>query len=76
MVLYTVKQLYIPSPENCLSVTILETVSAVGQVLPPVLIIPGKIHMDSWYHSNLGGIELFLLSDTGYSNSQLMLDWL
>ena len=72
----TAKQLYTPSPENRLSITILETVSAVGVVIPPVLVIPGKIHMDSWYHSNLEGTELFLLSDTGYSNTQLALDWL
>jgi hypothetical protein len=32
--------------------------------------------MDSWYHPNLEGAELFLLSDTGYSNTQLALDWL
>ena len=70
------KQLYTPSPENRLSITILETVSTVGEVIPPVLVIPGKIHMDSWYHSNLDSTELFLLSDTGYSNTQLALDWL
>jgi hypothetical protein len=69
----TAKELYTPSPENRLSITILEAVSAVGAVIPPVLIIPGKIHMDSWYHSNLQGTELFLLLDIGFSNSQLAL---
>jgi hypothetical protein len=72
----TAKELYTPSPENRLSITILEIVSAIGAVIPPVLIIPGKIHMDSWYHSNLQGTELFLLSDSGFSNSQLALRWL
>ena len=43
----TVKELYTPSPENCTSITILEAVSAVGKVIPPILIILGKIHMDS-----------------------------
>ena len=70
------KELYTPSLENRTSITILETVSAVGGVLPPILIIPGKIHMDSWYHTNLEGTELILLSDSGYSNSQLALRWL
>jgi hypothetical protein len=69
IVLHTAKQLYTPSLENCLSITILETVSAVGVLIPPVLVIPGKIHIDSWYYSNLEGTELFLLSDTGYSNT-------
>ncbi|KFY20161.1 hypothetical protein V493_07734, partial [Pseudogymnoascus sp. VKM F-4281 (FW-2241)] len=72
----TAKELYTPSPENRLSVTVLETVSAVGGSIPPVLVLPGKIHMDSWYHENLLGTELFLLSDTGFSNSQLALRWL
>ena len=70
------KELYTPSPENRTSITILETVSAIGGVIPPVLIIPGKIHMDSWYHPNLLGTELFLLSDTGFSNTYLALRWL
>ncbi|KFY20625.1 hypothetical protein V493_07644 [Pseudogymnoascus sp. VKM F-4281 (FW-2241)] len=72
----TAKELYTPSPENRTSITILETVSAVGKVIPPVLVIPGKIHMDSWYHTNLEGTELVLLSDSGFSNSQLALRWL
>ena len=70
------KELYTPSPENRTSITILKAVSAVGKVIPPVLIIPGKIHMDSWYHTNLKGTELFLLSDSGFTNSQLALRWL
>ena len=72
----TAKELYTPSPENRLSITILETVSAVGRTIPPVLIIPGKIHMDSWYPSNRYSTELFLLSNTGFSNSHLALRWL
>jgi transposase len=70
------KELYTPSPENRTSITILEAVSATGEVIPPVLVIPGKIHMDSWYHSNLQGTELVVLSDSGFSNSQLALRWL
>jgi hypothetical protein len=69
-------ELYTPSPENRTSITILEAVSAVGGVIPPVLIIPGKIHMDSWYHTSLEGTELILLSESGYFNSQLALRWL
>ena len=44
------KELYTPSPENWTLITIIEAVSAIGGVIPPLLIIPGKIHMDSWYH--------------------------
>jgi hypothetical protein len=76
MVPRAVNALYTPSPENRTSITILETVSAVGKVIAPVLVIPGKIHMDSWYHTNLEGTELVMLSDTGFSNTQLALWWL
>jgi hypothetical protein len=42
-----VKQLYTPSPENRVSITIIEAVSAAGQNIPPVLVVPGKIHMEA-----------------------------
>ncbi|KFY32618.1 hypothetical protein V493_00029 [Pseudogymnoascus sp. VKM F-4281 (FW-2241)] len=71
-----IKQLYTPSPENRISITIREAVSAAGQNIAPVLVVPGKIHMEAWYPQNLNGNELILLSETGYSNSELALRWL
>ena len=47
IVLKAAKELYTLSPKNRTSITILEAVSAVGKVIPPVLVILGKIHMDS-----------------------------
>ena len=70
------KELYTPSPENRTSITVIETVSATGKVIPLVLVVPGKIHMDSWYSKNLKGTELIQLSETSYSNSELALRWL
>ena len=71
-----VKQLYTPSPENRISITIIEAVSTAGQSIAPILVVPGKIHMEAWYPENLYRNELILLSETGYSNSQLALRWL
>jgi len=71
-----VTELYTASPENRTSITIIEAVSAVGKVTPPVLIIPGKVHMESWYHESLQGTELILLSESGFSNDQLAMKWL
>jgi hypothetical protein len=68
--------LHTASPENLTSITVIEAVSAVGKATPPVLIIPGKVHMDSWYHESLRGTELILLSESGYSNDQLAIEWL
>jgi hypothetical protein len=71
-----VKQLYTLSPENRVSITIIEAVSAARQNIPLVLVVPGKIHIEAWYPENLSGNELILLLETGYSNSQLALRWL
>jgi hypothetical protein len=70
------KELYTPSPENWTLITIIETVLVVGEVIPPILIIPGKVHMNSWYHPNLRGTERILLSDSRFTNDKLGLRWL
>jgi hypothetical protein len=57
---------YTTSPENRRSISIIETISAAGKTIPPVLIIQAKLHMESWYHDALQGDELMLLSESGY----------
>ena len=76
MVPRAVKQLYTPSPENRISITIIEAVSAARQKIALVLVVLGKIHIAAWYPQNLDGNELILLSETGYSNNQFALWWL
>jgi len=49
IVLAIVHELYTLSLENRTLITIVELVSASGKVIPPVLIIQGKRHMESWY---------------------------
>ncbi|KFZ13517.1 hypothetical protein V501_03673 [Pseudogymnoascus sp. VKM F-4519 (FW-2642)] len=66
----------IPGGEQVSSVTVVEAVSASGKVIPPVLIIQGKTHMESWYHINLHGTERMMLSDSGYINDELAMEWL
>ena len=67
----TITELYTLSPENRISITIIESVCSNGTVIAPVLIIPSKTHMESWYHENLAGEERILLSKSGYSNDEL-----
>ena len=38
---------YTASPEDRRSISIIEIISAVGRVIPPVLIIQAKLHMES-----------------------------
>ena len=49
----TATVLYTPSPENRTLITIIKAVSVSGKVIPPILIIPAKVHMESWYYESL-----------------------
>jgi hypothetical protein len=42
-----IKEIYIGIPENRISLTIIESISADGKAIPPVVIIPGVIIMVS-----------------------------
>jgi len=73
-----VKELYSLSPENRKSVAIIETISCINvKKIPPVIIVPGLIHMESWYRNQtMTGGELVLLSPTGFINDQLAIEYL
>ena len=54
---------------------VMEDVSATGQIIPPFIILPGKVHMRSWYKQLglLPGIRL-VVSDNGWTNDALGLE--
>src|ERR1700716_3377306 len=68
--------MYVPMAENRKSVTVIESICAIGQVQPPIIIVQGRQHMESWYNEKLSGNELVLLSDSGYTNSELAMIFL
>jgi hypothetical protein len=73
------KELYTASPENRLSVTIIETICADGsKPIPPVIICPGVRIMESWFGDGetFEGGELIMTSPTGYTNDLLAMTWL
>jgi hypothetical protein len=45
-------------------------------VIPPVIIVQGQQHMESWYYEKLSGDELILLSDSGYTNNEIAMLYL
>jgi hypothetical protein len=58
-------------------VTVIETVGATGWLLPPMVIVKGKIHLSTWYNdSNLPQDWTIALSEKGWTNDQLGLYWL
>ena len=57
--------------------SVLETISAMGVVLPPFIVWQGKSHRESYY--NQGGIELeatFAMSPSGYMDDELGLEFM
>jgi hypothetical protein len=68
IVLITAFKLYTLSLENKALITVIKAVLVSGKVTPPILIILGKVHMESWYHESLMGVETILLLETSYTN--------
>jgi hypothetical protein len=61
---------YLPSNNSHDYVTAIEAISAGGAVIDEVLILPGRVHLERFYHE-LQGEVLVGLSDSGYANDEL-----
>jgi len=71
------KELYTPSPKNRQSLTIIETVYADRRPpLPPFIICPGQQIQENWIHDNLKGQETITTSLTGYTNNDVIIEYL
>jgi hypothetical protein len=68
VVLIRIKEIYTGIPENYLSVTIIECISADGNTIPPVIIVPGIRIIVSWFNNNITRHELIIVSESGYTN--------
>ncbi|RPB02712.1 hypothetical protein L873DRAFT_1787445 [Choiromyces venosus 120613-1] len=77
IVLTQVKELYTTSPENCKSLTIIETICADGrEPPPPVIICPSEKVMENWIQDNLTRAKVIAVSPTGYTNERIAIAWL
>jgi hypothetical protein len=71
------KEKYTPSPENRTSVSVIDDICADGsKPPPPVIVCPGKRHMENWFHESKKGGERIMLSASGYTNEPLAIQWL
>ncbi|RPA94366.1 hypothetical protein L873DRAFT_1793035 [Choiromyces venosus 120613-1] len=69
-----VKELYTASPENCKSLTIIETICTDGSPpIPPVVICPGEKIMENWINDNLTGAAVIAVSKSGYTDENIAL---
>jgi DDE superfamily endonuclease len=71
-----IKEMYVGVPENRLSLTVIESISADGKAIPPVVIVPGGTIMESWFHENMTGHEVVAVSPSGYTNEEICVRWL
>jgi len=68
---------YLGSATNRELVTVCETISGDGVVLPPMIIVPGVIHQQPWYTgTSIPDDYLVGTSETGYTNDELTMKWL
>jgi hypothetical protein len=65
--------MYVRVPENRLSLTVIESISADGKSIPPLVIVPSKNIIVSWFHKNITGKEIIAVSLSGYTNEKICL---
>jgi hypothetical protein len=68
--------MYIPSPENRKSLTIIETICASGYAIPPYIILEGKRQMCYYFKDNMDHSTVIDFSDTGLTNNAIGLKYL
>jgi len=71
-----IKEMYVGVPENQLSLTIVESVSADGKAIPPLVIVPSSAIVVTWFHKSITGHEVITVSPTGYTNKGICITWL
>ena len=47
-----ISNVYTANSEDRRTITIIKTICAAGSVIPLILIIPAKLHMELWIHDN------------------------
>ena len=64
-------------PENRDFISSIECVSGDGSVIPNMIILSRKSHLEKFFlHNDLDGNVIVAISDTGYNNDELSLHWL
>jgi hypothetical protein len=63
-------------PGNRKWVTAIEAVNARGWAIPPFIIFDGKLHQTTWYHTGIPSTWRIAVSDNGWTNDKLGLEWI
>jgi hypothetical protein len=63
-------------PGNRKWVTAIEAVNAKGWAIPPFIIFDGKLHQMTWYQTGVPATWRIAVSDNGWTNDKLGLEWI
>ncbi|KAF4546842.1 Hypothetical protein D9617_195g075130 [Elsinoe fawcettii] len=63
-------------PGNREWVTVIEGINARGWLIPPFVILCGKVHLTTWYQTGIPLNWRLAISDKGWTNDELSLDWI
>ncbi|KAF1994311.1 CENP-B protein, partial [Amniculicola lignicola CBS 123094] len=69
------QQVFIPNANNRELVTLVECISTNGASITPIVIVKAQSVMEHWISNQLDNY-LISVSDSGYTNDSLALDWL
>ena len=70
------KRLFTPDPQNREHSTLIEAVSAGGETMPPMIILTGATITETSIVESLPGDYLLTAIETGYSNDEVLFEWI
>ena len=56
--------------------TVIECAKGDGKVIPPFVILEGKVHLESWFRQRLPEDWTIAVSDNGWTNDELGFKWI
>jgi hypothetical protein len=68
IVLIRIKEMYVRVPENRLSVTVVKSISADGKAILPLVIVPGRNIIMSWFSEQMTEAEVVSVLLSSYTN--------
>jgi hypothetical protein len=71
-----IKKIYVRVSKNRLSVAVIKSISADGKAIPPLVIVPGRNIIVSWFSENMTRAELVTVLPLGYRNKGICIQWL
>jgi len=63
-------------PGNRKWVTIIECINGLGEIIPPFLILDGKVHLEAWHNQEIPHNWTIAVSDNGWTTEALGLEWI